>query len=53
LACRTFVPRGKSVVFGSISQREFTKGIIITNSGFTSAARQEAKRLGVEVYEGV
>lgn len=39
-------------IIGSISQREFTKGIIITISGFTSAARQEAERLGVELYDG-
>jgi restriction system protein len=39
-------------IVGSISQREFTKGIIITTSGFTSAAREEAERLGVELYEG-
>jgi restriction system protein len=39
-------------IIGSISQREFTKGIIITTSGFTSAARHEAERLGVELYDG-
>ena len=39
-------------IIGSISQREFTKGIIITTLGFTSAARQEAERLGVELYDG-
>jgi restriction system protein len=39
-------------IIGSVSQREFTKGIIITTSGFTSAARQEAERLGVELYDG-
>jgi restriction system protein len=39
-------------MIGSVSQREFTKGIIITTSSFTSAARQEAERLGVELYEG-
>lgn len=39
-------------IIGSISQREFTKGIIITTSSFTSAARQEAERLGVELYDG-
>ena len=39
-------------IIGSISQREFTKGIIVTTSGFTSAARQEAERLGVELYDG-
>lgn len=39
-------------IIGSISQREFTKGIIVTTSGFTSAAREEAERLGVELYDG-
>jgi restriction system protein len=39
-------------MIGSVSQREFSKGIIITTSSFTSAARQEAERLGVELYEG-
>jgi restriction system protein len=39
-------------IIGSISQREFTKGIVVTTSGFTSAARQEAERLGVELYDG-
>lgn len=39
-------------IIGSVSQREFTKGIIITTSGFTSAARHEAERLGVELYDG-
>ncbi len=39
-------------VIGSISQREFTKGIVITTSGFTSAARQEAERPGVALYDG-
>jgi restriction system protein len=39
-------------IIGSISQREFTKGIIITTSGFTSGSRQEAERLGVELYDG-
>jgi restriction system protein len=38
-------------VVGSISQREFNKGIIITTSGFTAAAREEATRLGVELYD--
>jgi restriction system protein len=37
---------------GSISQREFHKGIIITTSGYTSAARDEASRLGIELYDG-
>lgn len=35
---------------GSITQREFNKGIIITTSDFTRAAREEATRLGVELY---
>jgi restriction endonuclease Mrr len=39
-------------IIGSISQREFTHGIIITTSTFTSAARQEAERLGVQLYDG-
>jgi restriction endonuclease Mrr len=39
-------------MIGSVSQREFTKGIIITTSSFTSAARQEAERLGVELFDG-
>lgn len=39
-------------IIGSISQREFTSGIIITTSTFTSAARQEAERLGVQLYDG-
>jgi len=39
-------------MIGSISQREFHKGIIITTSGYTSAAREEAARLGIELYEG-
>lgn len=38
-------------MMGSISQREFNKGIIITTSNFTKAAREEAARLGVELYE--
>jgi restriction system protein len=38
-------------IIGSVSQREFTKGIIITTSDFTSAAREEAARLGVELYD--
>jgi restriction system protein len=38
-------------VVGSISQREFNKGIIITTSDFTRAAREEAARVGVELYE--
>jgi len=38
-------------IVGSISQREFNKGIIITTSGFTKAARDEASRLGVELYD--
>jgi len=39
-------------MIGSISQREFHKGIIITTSGYTSAAREEAARLGIELYDG-
>ena len=39
-------------MIGSISQREFHKGIIITTSSYTSAARDEAARLGIELYEG-
>lgn len=39
-------------VVGFISHREFNKGIIITTSDFTSAAREEATRFGVELYEG-
>lgn len=38
-------------IAGSISQREFNKGIIITTSDFTKAAREEATRLGIELYE--
>jgi restriction system protein len=38
-------------IVGSISQREFNKGIIITTSDFTKAAREEATRLGIELYE--
>lgn len=37
-------------IVGSISQREFNKGIVITTSDFTRAAREEASRLGVELY---
>ena len=39
-------------MIGSISQREFHKGIIITTSGYTTAAREEAARLGIELYDG-
>lgn len=39
-------------IVGSISQREFNKGIVITTSGFTKASREEATRLGVELYDG-
>jgi Restriction endonuclease len=39
-------------LMGSISYRQLTKGIIITTSGFTSAARQEAARFGIELYDG-
>jgi restriction system protein len=39
-------------IVGSISQREFNKGIIIiTTSNFTRAARDEGTRLGVELYD--
>jgi restriction system protein len=38
-------------IVGSISQREFNKGIIITTSDFTKAAREEATRLGIELYD--
>ena len=38
-------------IVGSISQREFNKGIVITTSDFTRAAREEATRLGVELYD--
>ena len=44
--------RRRQEIIGSISQREFTKGIIITTSGCTSVACQEAERLGVELYDG-
>jgi len=37
---------------GSISQRKFHKGIIITTSGYASAARDEAARHGIELYDG-
>lgn len=39
-------------IIGSITQREFTHGIIITTSTFTKAAREEAGRLGVQLYDG-
>jgi restriction system protein len=39
-------------LIGSISQHGFTKGIIITTSGFTAAARQAAEQFGVELYDG-
>ena len=58
IQAKRYAPRNKvdiaavREIVGSISQREFTKGIIITTSGFTSAARQEAERLGVELYDG-
>ncbi|MBL7487972.1 restriction endonuclease [Frankia sp. AgB1.9] len=45
------VPAVREII-GSVTQREFTKGIIITTSGFTPAAREEAERLGVELYDG-
>jgi restriction system protein len=38
-------------IVGSISQRDFNKGIVITTSDFTRAAREEASRLGVELYD--
>lgn len=37
---------------GAISQREFHKGIIVTTSGYTTAAREEAARHGIELYDG-
>ena len=37
---------------GAISQREFHKGIIVTTSGYTAAAREEAARHGIELYDG-
>lgn len=37
---------------GAISQREFHKGIIVTTSGYTGAAREEAGRHGIELYDG-
>ncbi len=39
-------------IAGSIQHRDFNKGIIVTTSSFTSAARDEAERLAVELYEG-
>lgn len=45
------VPAVREII-GSVTQREFTKGIIITTSDFTPAAREEAERLGVELYDG-
>jgi restriction system protein len=38
-------------IVGSISHRDFNKAIIITTSDFTRAAREEAARLGVGLYE--
>ncbi len=38
-------------IVGSISQRDFNKGILITTSDFTRAAREEATRLGIELYD--
>lgn len=45
------VPAVREII-GSVTHREFIKGIIITTSGFTPAAREEAERLGVELYDG-
>lgn len=39
-------------VVGSITQRDFNRAILITTSGFTPDARQEASRLGVLLYDG-
>ena len=38
-------------IVGFISHRQFNKGIIITTSDFTSAAREEATQLGVELFD--
>jgi Restriction endonuclease len=35
-----------------MSYHGFPRGIIITTSGFTSAARQVAERYGIELYDG-
>lgn len=37
-------------IIGSITDRDFNKAIVITTSTFTPQARQEASRLGVELY---
>lgn len=37
---------------GSMSYHRFTRGIIITTSDFTSAAREEAARFGIELLDG-
>jgi restriction system protein len=58
IQAKRYAPRNKVAIaevremVGSISQREFHKGIIITTSGYTSAAREEAARLGIELYDG-
>jgi restriction endonuclease Mrr len=39
-------------LMGSMAHYGLAKGIIITTSGFTSAARQEAGRSGIELYDG-
>ncbi|MFI0447378.1 restriction endonuclease [Actinomadura sp. 6N118] len=38
-------------IIGSITEREFNKAIVITTSSFTHQAREEATRLGVELYD--
>lgn len=38
-------------IVGSITEREFNKAIVITTSSFTPQAREEATRLGVELYD--
>lgn len=37
---------------GSMAYHRFTRGIIITTSDFTSAAREEAERFGIELLDG-
>jgi HJR/Mrr/RecB family endonuclease len=39
-------------LMGSMSYHGITRGIIITTSGFTSAAREEAERLGIQLLDG-
>lgn len=39
-------------LMGWMSYRGSTRGIIITTSGFTSAAREEAARFGIELLDG-